>query len=540
MKRIVNNDALENFYAGMEYDSMDRVSKLIYPDQSYISYSYNNRGLLESVPNVIDSYDYNPAGQNALLKLACGTATTYAYDSRLRLSRLKTVRSKDSLALQDLTYTYDTVSDITEITDNRGNPVLDAIGAELGIPSDTARKFNATQSFVYDSLYRLTQAANSTIYGAISYRYDRIGNMVSKNASLIVPDPLMDLGAMSSGGRVGTQNRVGRNAGDDPGPHAITGTQKGADGPMSFTYDDNGNMTTDRGMALSWDYKDRLVALTEGTKTASYIYDYTDTRKKKSVSNSADGSKTEALYIDKFCEIRDGKLMKYVYAGTSRIARAEGIADSAAALMPSAFYLHDHLGSTAMSLSGNAEVTEQMVNYPYGSPRLEHQKLARTDYRFTGKERDKESGLQYFEARYYYSLRNCFISTDTLVCLDDLNRLIKSSQSLNPYSYSLNKPLNYVDKDGKLAHIVIGAAIGAAINTAIYCATSDNISVGSIVGVAASGAITGAVSAATFGAGAAVGFLGGVSANLAAGAIGETVNQASQAVEAKLTGKNFG
>ncbi|MCP4104549.1 MAG: hypothetical protein GY749_03275, partial [Desulfobacteraceae bacterium] len=57
----VSND----FFTAMEYDSMDRVTKLIYPDQSYITYTYNNRGLLESVPNVIDRYDYNPSGQNA-------------------------------------------------------------------------------------------------------------------------------------------------------------------------------------------------------------------------------------------------------------------------------------------------------------------------------------------------------------------------------------------------------------------------------------------------------------------------------------------
>jgi len=152
-------------------------------------------------------------------------------------------------------------------------------------------------------------------------------------------------------------------------------------------------------------------------------------------------------------------VMKYVYAGTSRIARAEGVSGSAATLIPTAFYLHDHLGSTAMSLSGNAEVAEQMVNYPYGSPRLEHQKLAQSDYRFTGKERDKESGLQYFEARYYDNVLCTFISSDTIIAgLDnttlsirkesDVLDVIKYPQKISGYRYGLDNPINNIDRDG--------------------------------------------------------------------------------------------
>ena len=51
----------------MEYDSMDRVLSLTYPDRTAVAYSYNSRGLLESVSNAITRLDYNPAGQNARL-----------------------------------------------------------------------------------------------------------------------------------------------------------------------------------------------------------------------------------------------------------------------------------------------------------------------------------------------------------------------------------------------------------------------------------------------------------------------------------------
>ncbi len=443
---VIKRIAEQNFYTGMSYDSMDRVTTLTYPDQSNISYTYNARGLLESAPNVIEKYDYNPAGQNALLKLACGTETTYHYDHRLRLSRLNTVRSLDNLSLQDIGYAFDGVSNITGINDGRSNSALDTIGGELGILPDEARKFNATQSFVYDSLYRLTQAANSAVYGTIAYHYDRIGNMIRKDASLLQADALMDLGTMTCGGSLGTKNRVGRNAGDAPGPHAVTGTQKGPQGAMAFSYDDNGNMTSDNGMSLSWDFRDRLVNLKKGASTAAYVYDYSDTRKKKTVSN-ADGSASYAVYVDKYSEIREGRLVKYVYAGNSRAARIED--------GKMYFYLHDHLGSTSFTLSDKGTVTEQLVNYPYGNPRLERKAesaKAAADYKFTGKERDAESGLQYFEARYYSGVLGRFNRVDPLA--EEIKKeFLIYPQKLNLYAYGNNNPIIFIDPDGKFAFL---------------------------------------------------------------------------------------
>jgi RHS repeat-associated protein len=67
------------------------------------------------------------------------------------------------------------------------------------------------------------------------------------------------------------------------------------------------------------------------------------------------------------------------------------------------------------------------------------------EYRFTGKERDTESGLDYFGARYYGSSMGRFMSPDPsgLEYADP-----KNPQSLNLYSYVLNNPLHYVDPTG--------------------------------------------------------------------------------------------
>jgi RHS repeat-associated protein len=75
-------------------------------------------------------------------------------------------------------------------------------------------------------------------------------------------------------------------------------------------------------------------------------------------------------------------------------------------------------------------------------------------YKFTGKERDAESGLDYFGARYYASSMGRWMSPDWA---DKPEAVPYSSldnpQSLNLYGYVLNNPLSHADKDGSLHHV---------------------------------------------------------------------------------------
>lgn len=82
--------------------------------------------------------------------------------------------------------------------------------------------------------------------------------------------------------------------------------------------------------------------------------------------------------------------------------------------------------------------------------------------KFTGKERDAETGLDYFESRYYSSAQGRFTSPDEFKggFLDALNRTpvfqpgplpyadITDPQTLNKYVYVRNNPLRYVDPHG--------------------------------------------------------------------------------------------
>jgi len=66
-------------------------------------------------------------------------------------------------------------------------------------------------------------------------------------------------------------------------------------------------------------------------------------------------------------------------------------------------------------------------------------------HKFTGKERDAETGNDYFGARYYGSNMGRFMSVDPT----GLSAFMDDPQTWNRYSYAHNNPLEYVDRNGK-------------------------------------------------------------------------------------------
>ena len=62
----------------------------------------------------------------------------------------------------------------------------------------------------------------------------------------------------------------------------------------------------------------------------------------------------------------------------------------------------------------------------------------------TQKERDNESGLDFFGERYYSSGQGRFIAVDPVMG----SAIVADPQSFNRYTYVLNNPLRYIDPDG--------------------------------------------------------------------------------------------
>jgi RHS repeat-associated protein len=94
--------------------------------------------------------------------------------------------------------------------------------------------------------------------------------------------------------------------------------------------------------------------------------------------------------------------------------------------------------------------------------------------RCTGKERDAESGLDYFGARYYASNMGRWMSPDLINVTEE--RLMNPSSTLNKYAYAANNPLKYVDPDGQDITYFYdqGGAAGHAVLFAYNQATGDS------------------------------------------------------------------
>ena len=124
--------------------------------------------------------------------------------------------------------------------------------------------------------------------------------------------------------------------------------------------------------------------------------------------------------------------------------------------------------------------------YPFGGERVVSQSVTDQNYKFTGKERDAESGLDYCGARYFSSITSRWLTPDwsatpTAVPYADFS----DPQSLNQYGYVRNNPMSHADLDGHcdengICGILAGAAQGTGnfikntvVGTAQFVAASD-------------------------------------------------------------------
>jgi RHS repeat-associated protein len=108
-------------------------------------------------------------------------------------------------------------------------------------------------------------------------------------------------------------------------------------------------------------------------------------------------------------------------------------------------------------------------------------------YKFTGKERDAESGNDYFGARYYASTMGRFLSPDWSAKVQPVPYAkLDDPQSLNLYSYVRNNPLSRVDKDGHCSSPSVGKGqVGVCIDLYIQAKTINLVGQGDGRGPAA-------------------------------------------------------
>ncbi|MBS1813673.1 MAG: hypothetical protein JSS87_02235 [Acidobacteria bacterium] len=118
-------------------------------------------------------------------------------------------------------------------------------------------------------------------------------------------------------------------------------------------------------------------------------------------------------------------------------------------------YASDHLGTAQMELSSSGSPIWRGEFAPFGQELSDPASTANR-YKFTGKERDNESGLDYFGARYYASTVGRWMSPDWAQKAEPVPYAkMDSPQSLNLYGYVGNNPINQADADGHCPWCVV-------------------------------------------------------------------------------------
>ena len=222
--------------------------------------------------------------------------------------------------------------------------------------------------------------------------------------------------------------------------HAVT-----AVGPNSYTYDANGNMTARGSQAITWDTENRVTAVTGG---ASFVYDGDGKRIKKTENG------VTMVYVNRYYQKNTtaSEVTTYYYLGGRLVALKKGT---------SLEYVHqDHLGGTVLSTNTSANQVSSLGYLPFGGSRLSTGALG-TDRKFTGQRLDN-SGLYYFNARYYDPALGRFVSADTLVPAP------WDPQQWNRYTYVGNNPVRYTDPTGHFCVPCLIGLVSGTVNLGIY------------------------------------------------------------------------
>ncbi|HET8922589.1 MAG TPA: RHS repeat-associated core domain-containing protein [Candidatus Acidoferrum sp.] len=387
-----------------------------YPSGRIITYAYDAASrpvsAIDSTGpiNYATAATYVPPGGLSSFTNSTSIISTFFYNNRLQPCRISikfsgtapsTCTDTSTGNILDFTYNFSVGTadngNVTAITNNR----------------DTTR----SQSFSYDSLNRISTAKTTSTSGATcwdeQFGYDPWGNLLS----------------------------IGRIAGYTCSNEELLNVSATAKNQVSGeTYDAAGNLIND-GLGHAYTYNAENQLLT--TAGVTYTYDGDGKRVQKSSGTIYwYGISSDPLdETDLTGSITNTAFNEYVFFGGKRVARR----DSSNNVY---YYLAGHLGTARIVANSSGTVLDDSDFYPFGGERIVSSSSGNR-YKFTAKERDAESGLDEFGARYYSSALGRFTIPDwaanaTAVPYADFG----NPQSLNLYSYVKNNPLNFTDPDG--------------------------------------------------------------------------------------------
>jgi RHS repeat-associated protein len=407
---------------GYTYNLAGEMTAEVYPSGRKVSYTYDAAGRTKYVTNPgtklnyadlslfnpsSNQYAYAPNGAIQSMTLGNSVVESWNWDP----IRLQPTQTKIG-SLLTLNYYY-CPSSGSSCASNNGSMLRQTVA--------TPALGTVTQDFTYiDGFGRLNTAqetnASSQINWSQDYGYDNYGNRAVTSGN--IPYPGQTPTALSQFVETINSTSVNRN-------HWATGSG----------YDSGGNMQSAPNQGFTYDAENRLIASTQpGTPSISYAYDGDGQRVQKTVG---------------------GALTTYVYDAEGELAAEYGTPTDA---QGTSYVSVDQLGSTRL-LQQSLGTVRYYDYFPFGEDIPASQYGRGTGYasgvypasgpdflslKFTGKERDWESGLDFSQARYYSPWQGRFGGVDP----ENAGADSGSPQTYHGYAYVTNNPLVNTDPDG--------------------------------------------------------------------------------------------
>jgi RHS repeat-associated protein len=293
-----------------------------------------------------------------------------------------------------------------------------------------------------------------------AYSYDPAGNLVElwhKSGTRAPWTRQLGMGGLSPSAWRQTiaQHAQGASPWLDPPSNRLTHVGDNApSSPETHVFDDSGNLLRETGTRhFSWNHANQLTgfsvrsgAAAPASVEACYLYDAAGQRVKKWVRKA--GKVETSVYVGAAFERHaDGNTANntlHVLDGESRVAlRRVGAAfsDEGAPEIAVKYHFGDHLGSSHVVMGVRPGDGSVLVNreefYPYGE--TSYGGFGRKRYRYTGMERDEESGVAYHAARYCAPWLARWLTADP----------IGSKEGTNVYAYCKSNPLTRIDPGGR-------------------------------------------------------------------------------------------
>ena len=339
-----------------QYDSSSNRTQLSLNASPIATYQYD---VIDRLTQLTDNatlnttFAYDATDKLTSRTLPNGVVSTWEYDGLDRLTRLKHVKSANTL--DDFQYQLSTVNNFTQIIDSAG-----------------------THSYTYDTRDRLTAVTHPNQTNE-SYSLDDVGNRISSHQ--------------------------GSSYTYDPFNRLVTANSS------SFSYDTIGNLISNQDASgnwtYTWDFENRLTQATlSGGATVTYSYDALGRR----VTRSSSVSGTTRFVYDGADVVQDqdgsGNVVADYLNGLGVDNKLRQVAGGA-----TAYFMSDHLGSTRGLTDANGSLTSTVDYDSYGN--VVAGSLP-TRYTFTGREIDTDTGLMYYRARWYDPQQGRFISEDPI------------------------------------------------------------------------------------------------------------------------------